>query len=203
MTHEHGDTVEWRHWSALFICSVLWLTILLHRGCVTPSILAQLASANLESINGFRDLRWAKFFSPGFTSNDPFFRSDDQRRIRKAVSERRVDPADIPPSAQTVKSTSINASAASIPSQKKRKALQEAVSGSQRPAPSSQQPASSALLPATSARPPPSTPVDETLAADEIPEEEPADELYSTMRTNVVGLQYYKGLSCLNPPCSY
>lgn len=158
MTHEHGDTVEWRHW-----------------GCVTPSILSQLASTNLENIHGFRDLR-----------------SDDQRRIRKAVSERCVDPADIPPSAQTINSTSINASATSIPSQK-RKALQEAASGSQRPALSSQRPSSSAQLPATSTRPS-STPVDEILVADEIPEEEPADELYSAMRTNVVGLQYYKGL---------
>ncbi|KAK0504709.1 SNF2 family N-terminal domain-containing protein [Armillaria luteobubalina] len=152
-THEHGDTVEWRHW-----------------GCVTPSILAQLASTNLENALGFRDLR-----------------SNDQRRIRKAVSERRVDPADIPPSAQTVKSTSIKASTTSIPSQKKRKARQEAASGSQRPA-------SSAQVPATLIRPPSSAPVDETLVADEISEEEPADELYSTMRTNVVGLQYYKGL---------
>ncbi|KAK0225975.1 SNF2 family N-terminal domain-containing protein [Armillaria fumosa] len=176
-THEHGDTVEWRHW-----------------GCVTPSILAQLAPTNLENVPGFRDLRWATFFSPGFAPIDPSFRSDDHRRIRKAVSERRVDPADIPPSAQTVKSTFINASATSIPSQKKRKARQEAASGSQRPALSSERPPSPAQVSATSAYPPSSTPVDETLIADEIPEEEPADKLYSTMRTNVVGLQYYKGL---------
>ncbi|KAK0485859.1 SNF2 family N-terminal domain-containing protein [Armillaria novae-zelandiae] len=152
MAHEHGDTIEWRHW-----------------GCVTPPILAQLASTNLENVHGFRDLR-----------------SDDQRRIRIAVSERRVDPADIPPSAQTVKPASITSSATSISSQKKRKARREAVSESQRPA-------SSAQVPVTSAHPPSSTPMDETLVVDEIPEE-PADELYCTMRTNVVGLQYYNGL---------
>ncbi|PBK83587.1 hypothetical protein ARMGADRAFT_1037759 [Armillaria gallica] len=65
------------------------------------------------------------------------FRSDNQHGIRKAVLEGHINPADIPPSAQTVKSTS-NASATSIPSQKKRMTLQEVVTGSQRPAPSSQ-----------------------------------------------------------------
>ncbi|KAK0212781.1 SNF2 family N-terminal domain-containing protein [Desarmillaria ectypa] len=151
IAHEHGDKVEWRHW-----------------GCITPSILSQLASANLDNIYGFRDLR-----------------SDDQHRIRKAVSGRRVDPADISPSAWIAGSTPINVSATSVPSQKKRKALQQAASQSQRPALSSH----GAI---TSACPSSFKPVEEIPAADETSEEEAADELYSTMRTNVVGLQYYK-----------
>ncbi|KAG7446219.1 uncharacterized protein BT62DRAFT_103756 [Guyanagaster necrorhizus] len=168
VTNAYGDTVEWCHW-----------------GCVTPAILGQLALENLDNIHGFRDLRRAKFFSQGFAQINSFFRSDDQHKIRKAVLERRVDPVDIPPSAQTVNSTSMNTSATNIPSQKKRKALQEAASQS---ASSSQRPSLSACPPSSS------PPVVEIPAENETPEDEAADELYSTMRTNVVGLQYYPGL---------
>ncbi|KAG5635503.1 hypothetical protein H0H81_011022 [Sphagnurus paluster] len=144
-----------------------------HWGCVTPATINQLAAINLDDINGFKSLI-----------------PQDQQKIRLAISLRRIDPSDIPDSAKAkvIPSTLTN----ERPSQKKRKAEQERAmasqGGSSRP---------EATISSTS-RLRPTLPTASQLAEDEKveepPEEEVRDELYCTMNTNVVGIQYYKGL---------
>ncbi|KAH7924627.1 hypothetical protein BV22DRAFT_1129678 [Leucogyrophana mollusca] len=146
---EFGETVAWRHW-----------------GCVTPDILANLASSNLNEVIGFGNLK-----------------PDDQARVRQAIARRMVDPSDVPESAKV----RAPAAAAPAPSQKKRKAAFEGVANLSQPS------ASQAKSAHASARPL------ARLAQEEddevmIIEPEPVDELYCMMNTNVVGVQYYKGL---------
>ncbi|CDO69292.1 hypothetical protein BN946_scf184976.g11 [Trametes cinnabarina] len=163
----YGETVEWRHW-----------------GCVTRDILEKLASLKLESIPGFMDLYPA-----------------DQSKIRLAVGLRRVDPADIPPTAKAQDS----AFSTPGPSQRKRKFRYEASlsqgspptsSQSFVPPPSSSQPSLSQPLRRISGLSPgiPYSQRYQEEEVEDIPEEESRDELYVMLKTNVVGVQYYKGL---------
>ncbi|KAJ6587041.1 SNF2 family N-terminal domain-containing protein [Mycena vulgaris] len=88
-TNDFGETVEWRHW-----------------GCVTPSILTQLAALTMDRVAGFNQLSVAH-----------------QNKIRTAISRRRVDPSDIPRNPVPEPAT-----ANTGPSQKKRRAEFEASS---------------------------------------------------------------------------
>ena len=154
------------------------------------------------------------------------YRPEDQSRIRIAISLRRVDPGDIPPSAKAplARTNSIPASqasqgaststpitgtatgAVSTPgaSQKKRKAAFEASFGSQ---PNVPQPSQSQTQAHAQVRPvvgtqvigrgshPSQAIVVEDEVEEDVPDDQPIDELYCTFRTNIVGIQYYKG-SC-------
>lgn len=95
-------------------------------------------------------------------------RATDQAKIRSAVSRQRVEPGDVPSTARYPDQTIPNAA----PSQKRRREEFEAASSSQ-------------------SQPRPTTEEEE----DEVAEIEIPDELYVTMNTQVVGVQYYKGSS--------
>ncbi|KAG6819869.1 hypothetical protein H0H93_007803 [Arthromyces matolae] len=138
------------------------------RGCVTPQILKELSSIPLERISGFNTLK-----------------PQDQQKIRIAISLCRVDPTDVPNSAKSQRIYGEGRASASseLPSQKKRKIEHDQVAG----------PAgmTSALQPLTI---PTMTQIAEDEMVEDISEEESVDELYTIMNTNVVGIQYYKGL---------
>ena len=53
---EYGETVKWCHWhvSLRFISA---LCLPLHRNCVSPVTLRELAASDLENIDGFQELR--------------------------------------------------------------------------------------------------------------------------------------------------
>ncbi|KAJ7287410.1 SNF2 family N-terminal domain-containing protein [Mycena rebaudengoi] len=85
--NDYGETVEWRHW-----------------GCVTASILTQLAALTMDRVNGFNQLS-----------------ASDQQKIRKAIARRSVDPADVPASARPTVVAPTNQ-----PNEKKRKAVEAA-----------------------------------------------------------------------------
>lgn len=105
----------------------------------------------------------------------------DQSKIRLAMSLRRVDPADMPPSARANAIASVNASstAALKTTNLKRGAAQAGLSHTLRPATGS---SPSIQLSSTQAN-----------GEEEVMEEETTDDLYCTMNTNVVGIQYYRG----------
>ncbi|THH01126.1 hypothetical protein EW026_g1525 [Hermanssonia centrifuga] len=139
-----------------------------HWGCVTAEILTKLASTQLERVPGFRNLR-----------------SEDQNKIRIAVGLRRVDPVDVPESAKRIvaglnNGASSSTSAAPAPTQKKRKATFDAQPGPSQPR-ATQGPSASQL-------------VEDDEIEEIVPEEESRDELYVMLKTNIVGVQYYKGL---------
>ncbi|KAF7376249.1 DNA repair protein rad5 [Mycena sanguinolenta] len=92
----------------------------------------------------------------------------DQAKIRTAISRRSVDPSDVPETARVP----------AVPSQKRRRAEFEA----------SQAASSSQATVVSSGQ----QPVEEE--EDEFVEVEPPDELYVTMQTDVVGIQYYSGM---------
>ncbi|KAI0074381.1 hypothetical protein K474DRAFT_1626028 [Panus rudis PR-1116 ss-1] len=143
-----------------------------HWGCVTPDILTRLAYSNVEKVPGFSSLR-----------------PEDQNKVKIAVALRRVDPADIPESAKPKPDASaLNTGA---PSQKKRKAMLEA-SASQ-PSPSSSQvaPVSRGLRDLTQ---PTATQIAEDEAVEDVSQEDTVEELYCSMTTSIVGVQYYNGL---------
>ncbi|KAI5889386.1 uncharacterized protein SCHCODRAFT_02585708 [Schizophyllum commune H4-8] len=131
----------------------------MHWGCVTPVILAQLSNVNLETIEGFKDLQ-----------------AHDRHKIREAVRLRRIDPADVPPSARV-------AAAPPPASQttRKRKAPE--------PTPQSSTSQASFSTPGPSRL---SQAIEDEATEDNT--EEAADELYCTLSTGVVGIQYYTGL---------
>ncbi|KAL1703202.1 SNF2 family N-terminal domain-containing protein [Schizophyllum commune] len=130
-----------------------------HWGCVTPVILAQLANVNLEAIEGFKDLQ-----------------AHDRHKIREAVRLRRIDPADVPPSARVAV-----APPPATQTTRKRKA----------PEPASQ-PSTSQASSSTAGPSQPSQAIEDEATEDNV--EEAADELYCTLSTGVVGIQYYTGL---------
>ncbi|KAH9941011.1 SNF2 family N-terminal domain-containing protein [Amylocystis lapponica] len=136
-----------------------------HWGCVNPEILGRLASAKLERVPGFMSLRL-----------------EDQGKIRLAVGLRRIDPSDVPDSAKVQAPPSASAPSAEVeapgPSQKKRKAAFEATYGSSQPL----------------RRPTSSRPIEIEDDEEEPVEEESRDEMYCMLKTNIVGVQYYKGL---------
>ncbi|KAF8210396.1 SNF2 family N-terminal domain-containing protein [Mycena galopus ATCC 62051] len=138
-----------------------------HWGCVTPSQLSQLATVTMDRVGGFNQL------SPA-----------DQAKIRTAISIRRVDPSDVPVTAGVAVSTP-------APSQKRRRAefeASQAASSSQ--APSTQGSNSNQVSSFVSSRPQPVVEEEE----EEVVEVDLPDELYISMTTDVVGIQYYRGM---------
>lgn len=113
----------------------------------------------------------------------------DQAKVRRAIANQRVDPADIPLAAKTVTSTTAHV----IPStsqppalgQKKRKAAFEQAAHT-----NSQMNSARLAVPATTRSIARDVDDDDEVT---IIEPDPVDELYCTLRTNIVGLQYYKG----------
>ncbi|KAJ7217931.1 SNF2 family N-terminal domain-containing protein [Mycena pura] len=159
----YSENVVWRHW-----------------GCVTPSILSQLATVTLDSVRGFNQVA-------------------DQNKIRTAVSLRRVDPADIPATAKrTTESRAVN-SAPGIPVTAKRTTESRAITAPGRKrrreeydVPNSQASSSVSGLSGPSAVQ--REQVHEEEDSDSVEPDEALDELYVTKKLNVVGVQYYNGL---------
>ncbi|KAJ7780541.1 SNF2 family N-terminal domain-containing protein [Mycena maculata] len=158
-----------------------------HWGCVNTSILSELAALNMDRVTGFNQLSLV-----------------DQKKIRTAISTRRVDPGDIPATARPMTSiqgqhgsaapnqkqrkaefeamsSSPAQSSSAAPSQKKRRAEFEASQGSSSWSPSKKL----GYIPRVD---------EEVVEEDETPEVEVADELIVSMRAQVVGIQYYQGL---------
>ncbi|KAI0256048.1 SNF2 family N-terminal domain-containing protein [Lactifluus subvellereus] len=146
-----------------------------HWGCVTPQILGNISSYGVERVAGFSGLR-----------------AEDQARVRLAVQRRRVDPADFTgsssssqPIPQPSQSTSTQAPASSP---RKRKA-DTAPGPSQNHNVVMPSPTQAAARQAATG----GAAWEEGADAEEIVEEQ-IDELYCTVSSNVVGIQYYKGL---------
>ncbi|TFY66346.1 hypothetical protein EVG20_g4743 [Dentipellis fragilis] len=209
ITNHYGETVQWTHWYSV------------HRGCLTPTILAQLAGYGVHRISGFGSLR-----------------SEDQHKIRRALASRRIDPEDIPESAKAPAAlipapsssqpppssqvseppsssqpsmsqsapTSTPVASGSGPSQRKRKAELDAAfaeaerslsaPGGSQPKPLASQPGAPRMSAYEGVRKinNPAGATWEEGVENDAPPEESIDELYCTMSTNVVGVQYYKGL---------
>lgn len=105
-------------------------------------------------------------------------RSEDQQKIRMAVSLRRVDPGDVPESAKIRESSSVRSTAKAIANLSKRTATQAGLDHRKaRVIPQTLSP-SSAFEPEE---------------VEEVAEDEFRDDLYCIMTTTVVGIQYYKG----------
>jgi SWI/SNF-related matrix-associated actin-dependent regulator of chromatin subfamily A3 len=113
----------------------------------------------------------------------------DQQKVRRAISLRHVDHVDIPPSAKTVDLTHLDATDSS---HKKRKAAHDASVTPSQPTHSSSKHSRNPNSDSQSIRRR-SKPVEEEVE-DDASEEEVKDELYCSLSTNVVGVQYYKGL---------
>ncbi|KAL0956474.1 hypothetical protein HGRIS_002620 [Hohenbuehelia grisea] len=137
-----------------------------HWGCVDAAILGALARVPPESIPGFSTLR-----------------APDQQKIRRAIQLRRVDPSDIPSSAKV---------AAVDLTQRKRKADEDIPGSSQQ----ASQASSSTLVgtQASSQRVANGSDETEENLDNEALDDESRDELYCSLKTSVVGIQYYKGL---------
>ena len=139
------------------------------RGCVTPDILRGLASHNPDRIPGFQELR-----------------VEDQAKIRKAIAQRHVDPADVP---ETAKEPSIPALPQPSSSQtapgtsRKRSATLLHPSGSQASAQHFSSSSSTRVID-----------ISDEESTEEANAEETVDELYCIMKTQVVGIQYYHGI---------
>lgn len=167
---EYGETVKWCHWhvSLRFIPA---LCLPLHRNCVSPVTLRELAASDLENIDGFQELRWVHILSNLYialnlmTSSNP-----DKQKMRMAIARGRIDiPAPSQPAASLATTSASNY-------------LKRKMSGSQ-------------LAEISEAGC--SQPASQREEADEdTPSvEEAKDELYCTLSTKVVGIQYYKGTS--------
>ncbi|KAJ7594405.1 SNF2 family N-terminal domain-containing protein [Mycena floridula] len=126
-----------------------------HWGCVTPEILGRLAKITVERLSGFKDLQ-----------------ATDQTKIRRAITERKVDPSDIPPSAALPSLPSRENQASVVP---KRKATDDPPHAST----------------SAGSQPFASQAVDDD---DVVVEEESKDELFCSLSTSAVGIQYYQGL---------
>lgn len=109
-------------------------------------------------------------------------RPEDQAKIRMAVGLRRIDPRDVPESAKLKAGTATSIPSFSGATQKKRKATDEPVAG----------PSQSGGAARTRV-----IHIDEDIE-EIVPVEEVKDELYVTLRTNVVGVQYYQGMLFLS-----
>jgi SWI/SNF-related matrix-associated actin-dependent regulator of chromatin subfamily A3 len=175
------STARWWNGAIGEICATAHgnsLMLLSNRGCVTPAILSQLATLNLNSVAGFQDLTLAIYLLhiiPANRLNSP----QDQQKIHLAISLRRVDPADIPSTARSVQPTRVATKAKS--NEKRKRKADEQISLSSTAASASQ-----------SVTPTLAQPSEEDMN-EELAEEEVRDELYCTMHTNVVGIQYYQG----------
>ncbi|KAI0305630.1 SNF2 family N-terminal domain-containing protein [Multifurca ochricompacta] len=147
-----------------------------HRGCVTPQILGNLSSYGVERIAGFSGLG-----------------TEDQTRVGLALQRRRIGQADLttfPSFSQPDLPSSQPTSTQRPAPSKKKKRKAETMSGPSRDqdvtAPSPMQAASHRAAIGGAAW-------EEGADAEEIVEEQ-VDELYCTLSSNVVGVQYYKGL---------
>jgi SWI/SNF-related matrix-associated actin-dependent regulator of chromatin subfamily A3 len=148
-----------------------------NRGCVTPQILGKIASYGVERVAGFLSLR-----------------AEDRERVHLALKRRRVDTTDLaesPSSSQPIPQPSqITSTQTPVPSTTKRKA--DSVPGPSRdrnmatPSPTQAAARQAAMGGAA---------WEEGADAEEFVEEQ-VDELYCTISSSVVGIQYYKGASC-------
>lgn len=163
--NNYGEIVQWRHW-----------------GCVTPQILGNILKHGVETCAGFSSLR-----------------PEDRERVRKALKDRRVDPTDVTGSAHASSSkpvlepqpSQVTATQQLSPSNtKKRKA--EAVldpGQSQTKNVAAPSPTQAAYHQAAIG----GMAWEEGTDALEVVDQQ-VDELYGTITSNVVGVQYYKGL---------
>jgi SWI/SNF-related matrix-associated actin-dependent regulator of chromatin subfamily A3 len=168
------------------------------RGCVTPQILGQLATVQLDRVIGFDTLTYVQYCK--LTSTlilFPCHRRDDQGKVRKAIISGRVDPADIPESAKLPAANQLVSITAIGLNQKKRKAAAaQAAAGSSSQAARprmSQQITSSQSLRRLS-QPAARQEMEEEEAEVNAYEEEPGDEIYCVLNSKIVGVQYYTGL---------
>ncbi|KAM6502461.1 SNF2 family N-terminal domain containing protein, partial [Amanita muscaria] len=153
MSSDVANKVEWCHW-----------------GCVSPTVLRELAISDLNEIPGFQDLS-----------------NPDQQKIRTAIARGFVDPVDIPntarakPTQRPVDPKALNP--------RKRKTSEDVpspiVTQSKTSQPDKFQPG-----PSKSGN----YQMVEEIEEENNPEEEVKDELYCTMSAKVVGIQYYTGL---------
>ncbi len=142
-----------------------------HRGCMTPQLLGTLSKYGVERIAGFSGLR-----------------AEDQAHVRLAVKNRRVASANDPSSSQPVPQPSQQTSAQMpTPNEKKRKAVtvSDVVQSQNVATPSPTQAAVRRAAIGGAAW-------EEGADADEVVEQQ-VDELFCTLSSNVVGVQYYKG----------
>ncbi|KAG2015673.1 DNA repair protein RAD5, variant 2 [Coprinopsis cinerea AmutBmut pab1-1] len=135
-----------------------------HWGCVTPDILNELALVTVHNIVDFNRLK-----------------PSDQQKISMAISLRRIDPSDIPETARSGQATSGPPPGPTQLSQKRKAGAPPTI-----PATSVTAQIPRDLLPGRRR----GEEEEENLPM----EEEVRDELYCVMVTNVVGIQYYKGL---------
>jgi SWI/SNF-related matrix-associated actin-dependent regulator of chromatin subfamily A3 len=147
------------------------------RGCVTPQILGNISSYGVERVAGFSSLQ-----------------AEDQARVRLAVKRRRIDPADFTgsssssqPIPQPSQSTSTQAPAASTGKRRADTAPGPSQSHNVAMPSPTQAAARQAAVGGTA--------WEEGADAEEVVEEQ-IDELYCTVSSSVVGIQYYKG-ACL------
>jgi SWI/SNF-related matrix-associated actin-dependent regulator of chromatin subfamily A3 len=116
-------------------------------------------------------------------------RPQDQVKVRRAIANQRVDPADIPLSARaaapTIAHVTPSTSQAPALRQKKRKAAFDQAAHT-----NSQSGSAGPAVPATTR-----SIIHDIDDDDEVTiiEPDPVDELYCTLRTSIVGVQYYKG----------
>ncbi|KAI0298566.1 SNF2 family N-terminal domain-containing protein [Russula brevipes] len=140
-----------------------------HWGCLTPQILGNISSYGVQRVAGFSGLS-----------------QEDQARVRLAIKKKRVDPTDLTGAA----SASSQVAAAQPPAQNPRKRKAEAVPGPSRvqnvAAPSPTQAAARQAAVGGTAW-------EEGADAEEVADEQ-VEELFCTASSNVVGIQYYKGL---------
>ncbi|KAK7053402.1 hypothetical protein VNI00_004028 [Paramarasmius palmivorus] len=145
-----------------------------HWGCVTPDILMQLAAAGLQEVQGYTDLKL-----------------QDQHKIRQAVATRSIDPSDVPSTAKNkIVIPPQRSQGATTTSQKRKEPPTSNVPGpstsrttTQPVAPQYTQPG--AIQPSLSQN------GTDDAGNNEV---EAGEELYCTMKTKVVGIQYYTGL---------
>jgi SWI/SNF-related matrix-associated actin-dependent regulator of chromatin subfamily A3 len=141
---------------------------------VTPQILGKIASYGVERVAGFLSLS-----------------AEDRERVRLALKKRCVDTTDPPSSSQPIPQPSqLTSTQTPAPSTRKRKA--DTVAGPscdhKMAAPSPTQAASRQAAMGGAAW-------EEGADAEEAVEEQ-IDELYCTISSSVVGIQYYKGVFC-------
>ncbi|KAG1752940.1 SNF2 family N-terminal domain-containing protein [Suillus lakei] len=144
-----------------------------HWGCVTPDILRSLAVVDQSSIIGFSNIR-----------------PEDQTKVRRAIANQRVDPADVPLTAKAATPAAAarvtpSTSQAPGPSRQKRKAVFEQA------APTSSQLSSVKPAIRTTIRPIVYDDEDDEVT---IIEPDPVDVLYCSLNSSIVGVQYYGGL---------
>ncbi|KAG2342905.1 hypothetical protein BDR05DRAFT_963717 [Suillus weaverae] len=145
-----------------------------HWGCVTPDILRSLAVVDQSTIIGFGNIR-----------------SEDQMKVRRAIANQRVDPADVPLTAKAATlAVDVTPSTSQVPAPSRRKrkaAFEQAV-------PTNSQ--LSSVKPTIRATISPIIYDDEDDEDDEviIIEPDPVDVLYCVLSSSIVGVQYYKGL---------